>query len=171
MQKTPGGTRPAAAAAYRERLSPSLWTLGSAAVVGPMAALVFAPLDTTLALAVGALVGVAFVGVLIAGSPVVEVRAGELRAGRAHIGVEHLGEPVALVGEDARQARGPGLRSRAWHVIRGGIDGIVVVPVTDSDDPTPEWVVSSRTPDRLAAALMRAGAGRAETDRGAAEQL
>jgi hypothetical protein len=25
--------------------------------------------------------------------------------------------------------------------------------VTDPDDPTPSWVISSRTPDRLAAAI------------------
>ena len=58
---------------YRERLSPSLWVLVSAAVAAPMAALVFVPIDTTLALVVGALVGVAIVALLIAGSPVVEV--------------------------------------------------------------------------------------------------
>ncbi|GAA2014504.1 DUF3093 family protein [Microbacterium ulmi] len=162
MQKTAGFIRPRAGAAYRERLSPSLWALVSAAVVAPMAALVFAPLDTTVALVVGVLVGAAFVALLVAGSPVVEVRDGRLRAGRAHIGVEYLGAPVALTGDDARHRRGPGLGRDAWHVIRGGIDGVVVVPVTDPDDPTTEWVVSSRTPDRLAAALNRARAN-AET--------
>lgn len=141
---------------YRERLSPSLWALGAAAVCGPMAALVFSPIDTTLALVVGLVVAVGIVALLVALSPVVEVRDGELRAGRAHIPVEYLGVPAGVVAEEARTARGSGLDRRAWHVIRGGIDGIVTVPVTDPADPTPMWVVSTRTPDRLIAAIQRA---------------
>jgi len=148
--RTPSGV------AYRERLSPSLWVLVAAAVCGPMAALVFAPIDTTLALVIGVAVGVAFIALLVAGSPLVELRDGMLGAGRAHIEVVLLGEPTALVGESARHARGSGLDPRSWHVIRGGLDGVVVVPVLDPDDPTPTWVISSRTPDRLAAALRRA---------------
>ncbi|MEU1970427.1 DUF3093 domain-containing protein [Microbacterium sp. NPDC019599] len=159
MQKTAGeSARAQATTAYRERLSPSLWVLVSAAVVAPMAALVFAPIDTTVALVAGALLGVLFVALLIAGSPVVAVRDGMLHAGRARIPVGLLGEPVALTGDQARTARGPELDPRAWHVIRGGIDGLLVVPVTDSDDPAPAWVVSSRTPDRLAAAIRRSQA-------------
>ncbi|WP_345802589.1 DUF3093 domain-containing protein [Microbacterium sp. AZCO] len=159
MQKTAGsGVGAQARPLFRERLSPSLWVLVSAAVVAPMAALVFAPIDTTAALVAGIVVGVAFVWLLIAGSPVVEVRDGMLRAGRARIPVELLGDPVELRAEEARNARGPGLDPRAWHVIRGGIDGVVVMSVEDADDPTPVWVVSSRTPDRLAAAIRRAQA-------------
>lgn len=143
-------------AAYRERLGPSLWILVAAAVAAPMAALVFAPIDTTLALVTGGAVGVLVVVVLVSSAPVVEVRDGVLRAGRAHIGVEFLGEPDVHVGDDARHARGAGLDPRSWHLIRGGIDGVVVAPVTDADDPTTAWVISSRTPDRLAAAVRRA---------------
>ena len=141
---------------YRERLSPSLWALVAAAVCGPMAALVFSPIDTTLALVIGLVVAVAVVAALVALSPVVEVSDGELRAGRAHIPVDLLGIPAGVVGDEARTARGRGLGRRAFRVIRGGIDGIVTVPVTDPEDPPPMWVVSTRTPDRLVAAIQRA---------------
>ncbi|WP_214466999.1 DUF3093 domain-containing protein [Microbacterium flavescens] len=153
MQKT---AHDVGAADYRERLGPSLWVLVSAAVAGPMAALVFAPIDTTVALVIGAIVGVAVVALLIAGAPVVRIHDGVLRAGRAHIPVDLLGDPVVYLDEEARHQRGAGLDPRSWHVIRGGIDGLVVVPVSDPQDPTPVWVVSSRTPDRLAAAVRRA---------------
>jgi hypothetical protein len=103
-------------------------------------------------------VAVGVIALLIALSPVIEVDGGRLRAGRAHIDVRFLGEPSPHVGEDARTQRGPGLDSRSWHLIRGGIDGIVVVPLDDPDDPVPSWVISTRTPDRLAAALRRAKA-------------
>ncbi|MCO5951918.1 DUF3093 domain-containing protein [Microbacterium yannicii] len=141
---------------YRERLGPSLWILVAAALVAPMAALVISPIDRTIALVVGAAIGVVLIALMIAAAPVVEVRDGELRAGRAHIDVEFLGMPQVHLGDDARHARGAGLDPRSWHLIRGGIDGLVVIPVTDADDPTTAWVISSRTPDRLSAAVRRA---------------
>ena len=70
------------------------------------------------------------------------------------------GDVTVLTGADAQHARGPGLNPRSWHVIRGGIDGVVIVAITDPDDPAPTWVISSRTPDRLASALRRAQATR-----------
>ncbi len=149
--------RPGAAETrYRERLSPSLWTLLSAAVAAPMVALVFVPLDGTIALAVGLAVAAALISVLIAAAPVVRVHAGELHVARAHIPVRLLGEPEALLAVDARAARGPGLHRDAWHFFRPGIDGVVRVPVLDERDPVSEWVFSTRTPDRVVAAIRRA---------------
>ncbi|MFG6445622.1 DUF3093 domain-containing protein [Microbacterium sp. P06] len=139
--------------AYRERLSPSLWALVAAAVCAPITALVLTPVDTTLALVAGVVVGVAIIAALVAASPTIEVDDGVLRAGKAHIDVAWLGEPVAVEGDEARQSRGAGLDPRSWLLIRGGIDGVVTIPVTDPDDPTPAWVLSTRTPDRLAAAV------------------
>jgi hypothetical protein len=160
MQKTARSATPRSRRSdeYRERLGPSLWILVAAAVTAPMAALVFTPIDTTLALVIGVIVGVALIALLIAASPVVRVAGGELHAGRAHIPVRLLGSPRVHEGDDARHERGAGLDPRAWHLIRGGIDGIVTIAVIDPDDPTSTWVLSSRTPDRLAAAVRRAQA-------------
>ncbi len=159
MQKTPRSASPRSRSeGYRERLSPSLWILCAAAVAAPMAALVFTAIDTTVALVIGAVVGVAVIGAMVAASPVIRIEGGELRAGRAHIPVRLLGAPEVHEGDDARHARGAGLDPRAWHLIRGGIDGIVTIPVIDPADPTSAWVISSRTPDRLAAAVRRAQA-------------
>lgn len=144
------------AASYRERLSPSLWLLVSAAVCAPMAAIVFAPVDGTLALVVGVAVGVLIVSTLILGSPVILLEDGELRVGRARIPVSELGDVTVTTGEEARHVRGPGLGRDDWHLLRGGIDGVVRVAVADPDDPTPAWVFSSRTPERVAAMITRA---------------
>lgn len=141
---------------YRERLSPSLWVLVSAALCGPMAALVLVPIAPTVSLFVGVAVAALIVALLVVVSPVVEIRDGMLRAGRARIPVQLLGAPDSSDREEARHARGAGLDPRAWHLLRGGIDQVMVVPVEDPDDPTPYWIVSSRTPDRLSAALRRA---------------
>ncbi|MFT4306676.1 MAG: DUF3093 domain-containing protein [Microbacterium sp.] len=141
---------------YRERLAPSLWTIVAAMVCAPMATLVFVKIGTTLALLIGAAVAIALVAALIGLAPIVDVTGSVLRVGPARIDVSYLGEPTALRGEQARTVRGPGLPAHAWHMLRGGIDGVVVLPLTDPDDPAPAWVVSSRTPDRLAAAVRRA---------------
>ncbi|WP_144872541.1 DUF3093 domain-containing protein [Microbacterium sp. 1.5R] len=151
-------TVPDARDRYRERLSPSLWLLVTIALAGPMVALIFVPAGSTVALVIGAAVSALLVVAAIALTPVVAVRGDSLSVGRAHIEVHHLGRPVALTGDDARQARGPGLPARGWHLIRGGIDGVVVVPNIDPDDPVTTWTVSTRTPDRLAAAIEAAHA-------------
>lgn len=143
---------------YRERLSPSLWLLVTVALAGPMVSLIFVPVGATVALIAGASVSALLVALFIASTPVVSVEDGVLRAGRAHIGVEFLGEPIVLTGADAKEARGPALPARGWHLIRGGIDGIVIVPNIDPDDPVSAWTVSTRTPDRLAAAIRAAQA-------------
>jgi len=152
MQNTATDARPR----YRERLAPSLRLLVTVALAGPMVSLIFVPVGSTVALIVGAAVSALLVIAFIAATPVVSVEGTILRAGRAHIDVRHLGEPLALTDDEARQARGPGLPARGWHLIRGGIDGIVVIPNTDQDDPIEAWTISSRTPDRLAAAIRAA---------------
>ena len=143
---------------YRERLTPSLWLLMSVALAGPMVALIFVPIGATTALVAGALVSILLLLAFIALAPAVSVEGTTLRAGRAHIDARFLGEPVAADGEEARHARGPGLSARGWHLIRGGVDGTVTVPITDTADPVDVWTISSRTPDRLAAAIQEARA-------------
>lgn len=154
-EAAPASGQPASPA-YRERLTPPLWVLAAAAVVAPMAALSFTPINATIALAAGLVVGVVVIVALIALSPRVEVADGELRAGRAHIDVALLGQPVVLTGDEARAARTHGLDGRGWHLLRGGIEPVLVVPVDDPADPVRTWTISTRTPDRLAAAIIRA---------------
>lgn len=141
---------------YRERLTPSLGIMAIPLLLIPMVGLVSLKDSPTLALPLGVLAAALCIAVMYFASPVIEVSGGELRAGRAHIPLSLLGESVASTNDEARAARGRDLNARAWHVIRGGIDGIVTVKVTDPADPTPVWVVSSRTPDRLAAAISAA---------------
>ena len=141
---------------YRERLTPSLGMMIIPLLMIPMIALVFLRENATWGLALGIAAALLCIAVMYFTSPVVEVSGGELRAGRAHIPVSLLGESTVSTDDEARAARGRNLDARAWHVIRGGIDGIVTVAVNDPADPTPVWVVSSRTPDRLAAAVTAA---------------
>lgn len=132
--------------------------LVTAAVAAPMVMLTFTPLGSLPALLIGVGVALVLICALIFGSPRIRIQGTVLYAGRAHIDARWLGEITEHSGEDARQARGPGLSARGWHLLRGGIDGIVIVENTDPDDPIPSWTISSRTPDRLAAAIRAAEA-------------
>lgn len=149
-------TRPDSRETYRERLSPGLWLLVTIALAGPMVSLVLTPLDASIALIAGAAVSLLLVTLSIALSPTVRVVDGVLHAGRAHIDARWLGEPEEFSGSDARARRTHAIDRDGWNLLRGGIDGVVIVPITDPDDPVSSWMLSSRTSDRLAAAIRSA---------------
>lgn len=143
---------------YRERLTPGIPLLATIALAGPMLVLVFVPVGATIALTIGVVASFALVAASVLLSPVVRVDAAVLTAGKARIDARWLGEPGWFTGDEARQRRGPLLPGDSWHLIRGGIDGLVVVPLHDPADPVRTWTISSRTPDRLAAAISAARA-------------
>jgi hypothetical protein len=93
-------------------------------------------------------------GILLAlGSPIVAAADGVLVAGRASIPLDLVGGAVPLEPGQMRLARGRELDARAYLCLRGWIAGGVRVELTDPADPTPYWLVSSRDPAGLAAAI------------------
>ena len=99
------------------------------------------------------------VGVFLSyGGAYVEVRDGVLYAGRAHIPLSLLADPRALDGDEVRIALGVDADARAFLLVRPYVRRGVLVRVTDPADPTPYWLVSSRHPRTLAAAIRDGGA-------------
>jgi len=140
-------------AGFTERLWPSPTTWLIAPGLGLGAGLSLFPIGEAPALVAALAVAVAAVVVLVRLSPVVAVGGGELRAGRATVPLALLGEPSWADGEEARQERGPRLDARAYLCIRGWVRPVVRIPLDDPADPTPYWLVSSRRPADLVAAL------------------
>jgi Protein of unknown function (DUF3093) len=87
------------------------------------------------------------------GSARVVVTDRSFRAGRAQIAVTWLADPRALDGEQTWRAAGPGADARAWLVLRPYLRESVMVQVTDPADPVPYWLVATRRPHELTAAL------------------
>jgi hypothetical protein len=87
------------------------------------------------------------------GAPRVEVEGGWLRAGRARIPGEYLGDAEPLDAAETRRVAGPGADARAYLLVRPYLKRAVRVTVRDDRDPTPYWLVSSRDPEHLAAAI------------------
>lgn len=138
---------------YAERLwlGPLGWVL--LVVFALMMSIAFIPVDVRLAAVIGlAVVGVG-AAVLVVAAPRVEVTDGTFRAGSARIPVSLLGAAVPLDAAATKAELGPRLDARAHLVLRGWIHTAVRVELRDPQDPTPYWVVSTRHPAELAAAL------------------
>lgn len=143
------------AARFRERLVPGPGTIAALLLLGPAVYVVVLPLRAApiVPLAIAIAVTAAAEAVLVLSTPVLTVADGELRAGPARIAVALTGETESFRREEARAARGTGLDARAWTLIRGWVDPVVRIALVDPDDPAPYWLLSTRRPDELRAAL------------------
>jgi hypothetical protein len=90
---------------------------------------------------------------LALGRAKVEVTEDELWAGRAHLPLRFVGEVEIIDREHKRKALGPELDPAAFVVHRGWVGPVVRVHLTDPQDPTPYWVVSTRKPETVAGLL------------------
>lgn len=138
---------------YHEKLWPTPWIYLAMLLLVPASILVLAPVSMPAGIATGVILYLVAIGSLSLTAPVIEVEDGRLRAGRAEIPLAATGEAVAAFDEAARAERGTGLDARAFLVIRGWVQPVVKVPITDPADPTPYWLVSSRRANELAAAI------------------
>ncbi|MGO4257325.1 DUF3093 domain-containing protein [Marmoricola sp. RAF53] len=87
------------------------------------------------------------------GSVRITVADGTLTAGSARIPLELLGEAEALDKEETRRVHGVDADVRAFLLTRPYVSRAVKVAVADPADPTPYWLISTRHPRTLAAAL------------------
>lgn len=100
------------------------------------------------------------------GSLTVKVGPDGLRVGSALLDRQHLGTVEILHRADYRERLGIGADARAYLVTRPYLDRGVLVHVDDASDPTPYWLVSSRRPEALAAALGHTGPTAGPIERG-----
>jgi len=138
---------------YREKLWPTPWIYIATLLLVPASILVLAPVSLPAGIVTGIVLYLAAAGSLTLTAPLIEVRDGVLRAGRAAISLDQTGEAVPAFDADARIERGTGLDARAFLVIRGWVQPVVRVPITDPADPAPYWLLSSRHPEELAAVI------------------
>ena len=142
---------------YEERLTAprSWWLIAALAAVG--LALILLPLGKLPMLA-GLAVGAAGAAAAVSsyGSPRIRVVAGSLVAGDARIPVSALGKAQVLDAEEAVAWRTHKADPAAYLLLRSYIPTALRVEVTDPEDPTPYLYLSTRDPERLAAALATA---------------
>lgn len=150
-----GRSGPVTGIGYRERLLPHWWAW---VVAGALVAMLAVAYGSALGLPAGAAVGTIGVGLaawlLWITSPVVAVDAAGLHAAGAVLPAWALGPATVLDGAGVAQRRGPGCDARTYLVLRPwSAARAVLVAVRDPQDPHPAWLVSSRRPESLAAAV------------------
>jgi hypothetical protein len=83
----------------------------------------------------------------------VEVHSGELRAGKHRLALTAAGKVAALDEAQARAMRGPRADPTAFMLVRPYLRTAVYIEVPGRDGGTPYWLVGTRHPAELAAAI------------------
>ncbi|GAA0923220.1 DUF3093 domain-containing protein [Pseudonocardia zijingensis] len=159
MSENPATTPDATSGTPRfdERLSVPLWwylpAIGLAVLLGAEVHMGYPGVRSwigyaiTVPLCIGALFWLGHIRVRVAD--------GVLHAGEARLPLRYVGQVDVVRREDKQQALGPDLDPAANLVHRAWIGPVVRIEVTDPADDTPYWIVSTRDPDALVAALGR----------------
>jgi hypothetical protein len=92
---------------------------------------------------------------LLWGHATIEVTEGELRAGSAVLPLSQAGEVAPLNEAQARELRGPRADPSAFLLIRPYLTRAVYVEVAGNAPGTPYWLLGTRRPAELAAAIQR----------------
>jgi hypothetical protein len=87
------------------------------------------------------------------GSVTIEVAGGVLRAGKDTLPLANAADVVALDERQARLLLGPRADPAAHLFVRPYVKRAVYVKLADPSDGVPYWLISTRHPDRLAAAI------------------
>jgi hypothetical protein len=140
---------------YREtlRVPVGYWLL-SVPVVGLLGAELFAGFSSLVAIAVYAVFVIVVGSFLLAwGTARVEVTDGVLRAGGDALPLSAIGEALALDASQAALLRGPKADPAAHLLLRPYLRKAVYVGLADPASEVPYWLVATRRPAELAAAL------------------
>lgn len=146
---------------YHEKLWPAPWLFASTALVIPASLLVFLPINVFVGVISAAVLYLGCLALLLTSATKVEVTRTELLAGRARIPLSVIGAVEGFRGAEATLERGQRLDARSFLVIRGWIDPVVRLELVDPNDPVPYWLVSTRNPEAVTAAIGRARTVRA----------
>jgi hypothetical protein len=142
---------------YRERLRTPWWWYPIALVVAALLAGEFHVVGLPLTdwIPFGVLLPLAVAIVWSFGRAELKIAGGELYVRGAHLPLRYVSGSVALDAVTLRRVVGREGDPRAFVSIRPWIGPGVQLWLDDPDDPTPYWLVSTRHPDRVRAALDR----------------
>lgn len=140
---------------YRERLfAPPLWWVTGMLTMLTFGAIVWTGFDLGITLAVfGVLIAVTAAFLLNWGHVTIEVGSGELRAGHDSLPLGEVGKVVPLNEAQAQALRGPRADPTAHVLIRPYLRYAVYVEVARPGAASPYWLLATRRPAELAAAI------------------
>jgi hypothetical protein len=151
--------------AYTERLYPSPGVVAAGVAFAAGLGVVVLPLGAAAGVGTFVVAVCALAALFARSSARVSVETadgGSFTAGPARLPLRVVGQVEPLDAAQMRHARGRGLDARAYLCLRGWVATGVRVYLQDPVDPAPYWLVSSRRPAALAAALSAAARSAAE---------
>jgi Protein of unknown function (DUF3093) len=142
---------------YRERLAvPPAWWLLAIPVIGLLGGELWAGFGGWAGAVIFALFAIGLVaGLVVWGSARIEVGAGRLSAGSAVLPLAGVTEVVALDERQAAALRGPQADPAAHLLLRPYLKRAVYIAVHDPAGQVPYWLIGTRRPAELAAAIER----------------
>lgn len=138
---------------YKEKLWPStgawIWPLLLALTAG----VAFTPVALGWGILAGAVTFIGLVVVFVLNTPRIIVTNEMVHVGRANIERRFVGEVTGYRGQEAFEQRGQKLHGLAFMNLRGWVDAVVKMEITDPRDQTPYWLTSTRRPEELTRVL------------------
>jgi hypothetical protein len=140
---------------YRERLfAPAHWWIVGMLTMLTFGAIVWTGFDLVVTLAVfAALIAITGAFLLNWGRIIIEVSDAQLRVGREVLALSSAGEVRPLDEAQSRALRGPRADPRAYILVRPYLRYAVYIEDTAPDAPWPYWLLATRRPAELAAAI------------------
>jgi len=139
---------------YEERIAvPVYWWPLAAVCVALLGAEIHVGFGPPVAVGTYLVLGGILAAVFVSWGARIRVADGTLQAGRARLALHHVGQVHVLSAATARQLRGD---RQAFIVARPYLSRAVRVELRDPDDPVTYWLVFTRRPDALAAAITAA---------------
>jgi hypothetical protein len=140
---------------YHERLfAPPLWWVTGMLTMLTFGAIVWTGFDLVITLATFAgVIAITAAFLVNWGRVVIEVAGDELRVGTDRLPLADVGEVRPLDERQARALRGPRADPRAHVLIRPYLRSAVYIEVARLGAASPYWLLATRRPEELAAAI------------------
>ena len=147
---------------YSERLGvPASWWLLVVACAALLGTTLWAGLSVATAIVIYAVLEGACVVLLLGwGAATIRVTSSELVAGSRRLPLARIAEVAAMDAAQTRALRGPRADPAAYLLVRPYLPQAVYVRVAGSPPEPPYWLIATRKPAELAAAIERARPGR-----------
>ena len=134
-------------------MTPKWTSFLSLSLILPTFWLTFAPINATFGLVSGILATILVVGMMIANSTRITVSNGQLQVGKAKIDAKFIGVCGEVAFAPRFAQRVPNLDPKAFLRLQNSRRGLVKIEILDEADPTPYWLVSTKNPQQLLAAI------------------
>ena len=138
---------------YKERVLPSFVALLPLVLLLPTAYFTLLPFNELAGLLLGPLFLAAILVSIFFAAPVIEVANDEIAVGDTEVPLKFVSKITIIEAKDGFEERGVRLSPAAYARFQMGVKTMVKIELSDPDDKTPYWLISSKNPQGVVAAF------------------